>query len=407
MPHPLRVLLYADLRTNHALAWLEGLHDSGIEVAAVSSQLTAAEFAQAPDIVARTRHVLVGRSWNRSIRTAFKPLGEVGDTSTAVNRQKQSRFDKVQVVETAITPLRLRSQSRLIRSTIDAFRPDLVHALRLPYEGLIALHSARPHPVVISCWGQDFSRQAARDPLLGGWIQHSLHRAAGLHVDAAIDLERARAYGFAGAPVLHAAGNFGVRRDRLRPSARSGPIKIVYPRGRRQYIQHDLFLDMVSSLTDSDDVECFAVGLQGDPQTESLHRRLGSPRLRVYPELDSESYLSILRQADLVVSPSLSDGTPNSLLEALATGASIFATDIPSVRALLVDDAWSSLLRPHSGTDWVNELRTVLPQLPARRQLIHDVDRVPAIHDWEANRDRVPDFYRSVIERARSVTHER
>ncbi|GAB2644143.1 hypothetical protein GCM10027270_35100 [Nocardioides ginkgobilobae] len=395
-----RVLLYADLRTNHALAWLEGLRSADIDVLPVSSQIVDSDVPFARDPVAAARAALVRRKLNRKVRSTFVPAGEVpsGDPSMTTDGR-----DLVQILETSITPLRLPAQMQLLRRQIDRYEPDVVHALRVPYEGLIALQASSQTPVALSCWGQDFSRQAGRDPLLARWVKRSLPRAAGLHVDAKVDLQRAREYGWsADRPTLHAAGNFGVRSDRVFEIERSGPLKIVYPRGRRQYIRHELFLGMITAFASDPRFEFHGVGLAGDPATEALAQRVGSDRLKVYPELDSPSYLAILRQADLVVSPSLSDGTPNSLLEALVSGASILATDIPSVRELLRHDPRSRLISADDSAAWSSSLRDMAPALERRRREPVRLSRLPEEHNAEANKARVRTFYEEVISWSRA-----
>ena len=210
------------------------------------------------------------------------PAGEVqsGDPSVTTDGR-----DLVQMLETSITPLRLPAQMQLLRRQIDRYEPDVVHALRVPYEGLIALQASSQTPVALSCWGQDFSRQAGRDPLLARWVKRSLPRAAGLHVDAKVDLQRAREYGWsADRPTLHAAGNFGVRSDRVFEIERSGPLKIVYPRGRRQYIRHELFLGMITAFASDPRFE-----FHGPVETAGIAQvRLIQPKSRFWSALASK-----------------------------------------------------------------------------------------------------------------------
>lgn len=401
-----RILLYADMRNLHALRWLDGLHSLGAEVRAVSSQIVEVDtgFRSAPDPVSRVRRALVASGTNRRIRGAFARSpnveGTVAETVTAKRSKPRnpSRVDLVQLAETTITPLRLRSQGALLRSEIETFEPDIVHALRLPYEGIIALTCAKTVPVVVSCWGQDFSRQAASDPLLAAWMRRVLPRAAGFHADALVDFQHAESYGLrSSTPLLHAAGNFGVDTGLFFPEKRVGRIVVVYPRGILEYVHHATFLELVMAFAHDARFEFVGIGLQGDPASESVAQQVPLGRLTLLPRLDPAAYARVLRSADAVVSPSVSDGTPNSLLEALAVGATVFAGDVPSVRDLLrgVEDAF--LLDPTDGQEWVQTVERWASDLTEPRS--HRVSRLPSLYERAASISRVSAFYQEVISR--------
>lgn len=361
----------------------------------VSSQIVSQDFVQSADLASTLRSRLVASGANRRIRGRFDPLGESSDPAATIDPARH-RVDKLQVLETMLTATRMRSQGRMIRAAIREFSPDVVHALRIPYEGIIALQAISDVPVALSCWGQDFSRQAARDPLLAMWVRRLLPKAAGIHVDARVDLERARSYGLRSVPHIHAAGNFGIRATDFPAADRRGPYTVLYPRGLRQYVRHELFLSMVEDLAAQENLQFVGVGLQDDPKSAAVARAYPD-RLTLLPELPRADYLAVLRTADVVVSPGLSDGTPNSLLEAMASGASIIAADIPSVRDLLGADQKSNLIDPEDPQQWAATLRQLLPTLEDRRRESEAYSRVPDIYNAATNTARVLNFYDAVI----------
>jgi glycosyltransferase involved in cell wall biosynthesis len=61
--------------------------------------------------------------------------------------------------------------------------------------------------------------------------------------------------------------------------------------------------------------------------------------------LDREAVASLYRQADVALNPSTVDNTPNSLLEALASGVPVVSTDVGGVRHI-VQDGTTALLVP-------------------------------------------------------------
>jgi glycosyltransferase involved in cell wall biosynthesis len=55
---------------------------------------------------------------------------------------------------------------------------------------------------------------------------------------------------------------------------------------------------------------------------------------------------ALLRRSDVFVLPSLWEGNPNVMIEAMALGCSVVASDIPQIRESLVDGVSGVLVRP-------------------------------------------------------------
>jgi glycosyltransferase involved in cell wall biosynthesis len=381
---PLRVLLYADLRTSHAKGWLAGLESAGVEVRAVSSQLVdEAGIHQRSDLVSLLRKFVVSRGINQRLRSWTLP--------------NCSQVDPLQILETSLAAIRLPTELRHLRAEAREFQPDVVHALRIPYEGLTALAAVRDRPVVVSSWGQDFSLQAASDPFLRHWMSRSLPRAAGLHVDTKSDIRRAHSVGFPiGRPVLHAAGNFGVDRTLFYPDRPESTL-VVYPRGRRRYVKHRTFLYMARAAQDRSDVQFVGVGLAGDYEAELLAKQLGSHRLRLTGELSRRDFAHLLRSASVVASPSTSDGTPNSILEGLSCGAYIMVGDVDSAKDFLAPPAVGVALDPSNEDAWVSKFMQALNSQALLKALERNPTCVADEYDRGKNVDRVPVFYNQVI----------
>jgi glycosyltransferase involved in cell wall biosynthesis len=267
----------------------------------------------------------------------------------------------------------------------------------LPYEGLIALSSLPDQRVVVSSWGQDFMMQAAGDGLLRKWIGKGLPSAAGLCVDTPGDAVMARALGLSPrAPVLHVAGNFGVDPRLFHPGDKGAEHTIVYPRGVRRYVRHDVFLSLARRFAGRQDLRFVGVGLDRDPASIEA-ASVPDVKLDLTPELRRETFAALLRSASVVVSPSTSDGTPNSLLEARACGSSVIAGDIPSARALRQLDRGVHVLDIDDDDAWVQVLDE-LTRHP-REDGATDVSLEPP-YSLSANVQRVPEFYSRVVAHA-------
>ena len=386
---PPRVLLYADFRLSHSLEWLRGLRASGINVCAASSEmlsLRSSDIHQTPDPITRLRHRLTKSGANTAIRNRVNPASEAA-----------ARWDKLQITETILTPLKFPSHKRMLTGLAAEFKPDVLHALRIPYEGLVASHASIKAPLVVSSWGQDFRRQAKHDPLLGAWMRSAMPQVAGLLSDTPVDISAARSYGLRlGAPTAVFAGNFGVDEALFHPSRKSSSaIKtVVYPRGLRDYVDHSIFLRLCERFSGRHDLSFIGVGLNSDRSAQEFAARC--PNLRLTGELERTAFAAVMRDADIVVSPARSDGTPNSVIEALACGSQVLAGDTPSIQHLAQETPRVRLIPLDEPIDsWVSAVDLLLSTgrgtQPSRAPFI------PQGASRPQNVDRILDFYREVL----------
>ncbi|HJS28754.1 MAG TPA: glycosyltransferase, partial [Anaerolineales bacterium] len=86
-----------------------------------------------------------------------------------------------------IVPLRLPQAARRLRKQVEKVHPELVHAMRLPYEGMAAALANPAAPLLISIWGNDFTLHASRTPLTGRYTRLAMARSDALHTDCRRD----------------------------------------------------------------------------------------------------------------------------------------------------------------------------------------------------------------------------
>lgn len=389
----LKILVYGDLRTHHAQGWIEGLRQSSFEVYTLSSTSEPQSKLDVPqlhtDISARARHHLVSRGWNQKVRRAM---------SRSRDSAENPLWDPLQSLESVLTAPRYATQRLKLHSAVDSIQPHIVHALRTPYEGLITSSALRTHalPITLSTWGQDFQYQARRDPLLRHWMRVALPRFSGVHVDTPLDLYNARTFGLRETiPDIFAAGNFGVDPN-LFYSRPKIPYTAIYPRGLRSYINHRLFLEVVAAHRGSQ-WRFVGVGLAGDAESEVMARD-GSLNFRVTPYLDRMTFAELLSVSTVTLSPAFSDGTPNSLIEAMACGTYLIASDIPSVQALAEQTNFvGRTLPPSDITAWIDCLRT-LPEHNSKYGAPSNESLIPSQFKRLDNIRRFETFFTNVAE---------
>jgi hypothetical protein len=240
----------------------------------------------------------------------------------------------------------VRRTRRRLSSLLADLAPAVVHALRIPFEGVAAASAISDGvPLAVSVWGNDFTLNAVRSRWLGRETYKVMQRTDLLFADSARDLRLASArwgfdsrrfhcwapgnggvdsrYFFPGQPRSETAAALGVPR---------GARVLVNPRGLRGYIRTREFLRALPVVQKALP-EAFAICLGVDAGTAAL---LAPPSvmsmLRCLPAVQHPMLGEIFRLAEISVSPSEHDGTPNTLIEAMACGCLPVAGDIESVR---------------------------------------------------------------------------
>jgi glycosyltransferase involved in cell wall biosynthesis len=252
-------------------------------------------------------------------------------------------------------------RSKIIRSLLERIRPDLVHAMRLPFEGILAVRANSPAPLLISIWGNDLTLFARRFRWTGRESLRALRSVDALHCDCTRDLNLARQMGFdSQKPSIVLPGGGGIQTDffggrsRERSKIRHRfnipeevPL-VCNPRGFRAYVRSDTFFRSAAlTVRKRPDAVFAAVGMQGHPIAERWIASLGiQQNVRLLPTLSRSDMAALLQTSDIMVSPSEHDGTPNTLLESMAAGAFPIVGDIESVREWITDGINGSLPPP-------------------------------------------------------------
>jgi glycosyltransferase involved in cell wall biosynthesis len=236
-------------------------------------------------------------------------------------------------------PRSLPGAAEKLQSLIDDLQPDLIHAMRIPYEGMAAALADRS-PLLVSVWGNDFTLHAPATRKLTRLTHLTLERADALHTDCRRDLSLAHDWGFdADKPGLVVPGAGGIQLDVFCPSSsgrefRGERATIINPRGLRAYVRNDTFFRAIPLiLAQKPGVRFICPAMQNQPEAEEWASRLNvGDSLRLLPRLSRTEMAAALRRSEIMLSITEHDGTPNSLLEAMACGCFPIAGDIPSLR---------------------------------------------------------------------------
>jgi len=129
----------------------------------------------------------------------------------------------------------------------------------------------------------------------------------------------------------------------------SGPPTIINPRGFRAYVRNDVFFQAIPLvLARRPEAHFVCPAMAGEPAAHHWLRALQIEHaVDLLPKVSRPAMAELFQTAQITVSPTHHDGTPNTLLEAMACGSFPIAGDIESLRewitpgenGLLVDPA--------------------------------------------------------------------
>jgi glycosyltransferase involved in cell wall biosynthesis len=322
----MKILFVVDARSPIALNWIRHFIERGDEI------FIASTFACSLDFPIKRLEI---------IPVAFSGLKKQTQRPGAASARTLSLRT---VIRQWFGPLTIRRAAKQLRAFIGEVQPDLIHAMRIPYEGMIAATAlgyrtwrGDPAPtLIISTWGNDFTLHAPSSPLMRHYTRWTMQIADAIHSDCQRDVRLAREWGFGeDKPHLVAPGNGGVRGDVFCPPAKpvEEPI-ILNPRGFRPYVRNDMFFKAIPLvLAKHPNAKFICTGMAGEDEAIGRTRELGVERsVELLDLIPSNQMADVYRRAQILVSPSIHDGTPNTLLEGMACGCFPVAGDLESIR---------------------------------------------------------------------------
>jgi hypothetical protein len=241
----MRILFVADGRSPIALNWISYFLDRGDEVHLVSTfEFNPSDKFASVNIVPVAFSQLKKSDHTDANRT--EKSGMIWGSSLVKIRTSVRRI---------LSPLSIPGAARQLEKIIAEINPDIVHALRIPFEGILAAKAMQNDnriPLIISVWGNDFTLHAGATPWMSRYTRLTLTRADGLHTDCYRDLRLAIKWGFSKKKQsLVVPGNGGIKTDLFYPS-KNGPDSfeemVVNPRGVRSYIRNDTFFAAILNI---------------------------------------------------------------------------------------------------------------------------------------------------------------
>ncbi len=352
----MKILFVADARSPIAQNWMRYFVERGDDVSIASTFDCEVDFA-----VRRLEFTPV--AFSELKKRGMPP----GGGSTLSLRTKMRQW---------LGPATLPRSAQKLRAFIRQVQPDLVHALRIPYEGMLAAAAlkglaARP-AFLVSVWGNDFTLQAPSTPLMKYFTCRTMNAADALLADCQRDIRLAREWGLGvDKPTLVVPGNGGIRSEVFYPPEE--PVKnpvVINPRGFRAYVNNEAFFKSIPLVLEKrGDARFVCSAMQGEPQALKWMKELNiEGAVQLNPPLSHAQMGEAFREAQVTVSPSVHDGTPNSLLEGMACGCFPVAGDLESIREWVTHGHNGLLVDPNNPQAIADAILIALEREDLRRE---------------------------------------
>jgi glycosyltransferase involved in cell wall biosynthesis len=400
------VLLIADGRSPTANSWITNLQTLGYDVSLVST------FPCTPPYGLRMFYILpVALSRLSSDSPASGQPTPSSQRSSPLRTMIRRFAPTLQSLRYIIGPLTLFRFALTYRRLVKLVNPDLVHALRIPFEGMLGSYTPNGFPFLASTWGNDLTLHADGSCLMRAFTKRCLGRADGLTADTHRDIRLVLEWGLSTTvPTLVVPGSGGLDLDAImaadgfNPSDYGIPTAcdwVVNPRGMRPGSVHqDVFFAAIPAVLAERPHTCFICpSLADNAQAQAWVAQYNLQQSTyLLPKLPQPLLWSLLKSSQLFVSPSSHDGTPNSLLEAMACGNFPVVGDIESMREWIEPGVNGLLVDPHNPQELAAAICQALED-PNLRQAAanHNLALVKQRAAQSATRPQIDAFYRQFI----------
>lgn len=347
-----RLLYVADGRSQTAQSWIGYFIDQGHEV-----HLATSFDCDPPLDLASLTHIpvalsgLSGRGNTQRIEAGLNGVGSI-QLRTSIRHW--------------IGPYTVPSAARRLEKLEEKLKPDLVHAMRIPFEGMLAAGARLSAPLIVSVWGNDFTLHGTATHKMKVLTERTLQKTTGLHVDCNRDLRLAHEWGFgAQCAAIVLPGSGGVKPEIFHTTKEESnsqaitiqgskleipndSVVVLNPRGFRAYVRQDTFFKSIPLILKQDPRVVFLCpAMEGNREARDWMNALEiGQSVHLLPKLTPSEMGEVMRRSSIVVSPSEHDGTPNTLLESMACGCFPIWGNLESIKEWIEDEVNGLLIDP-------------------------------------------------------------
>ena len=226
--------------------------------------------------------------------------------------------------------------SDILQKAVLSFKPDIIHSHHLWIVSSLARRLLPNIPMVTTCHGSDL-RQFQNCPYLQDKVLRGCREInVVMALSGAQKSEIIRLYDLDPEKIIITGAGYNDSLFYLDKKPRPDPVQLVYAGKLSNAKGVPWFLRALQSIK----TPAWRLHLLGGGSGEEMEyclrlaKKLGE-KVRIYGALPQKSLAKIMRQSHILVLPSFFEGLPLVILEGLASGCRIVATDLPGTKEIL------------------------------------------------------------------------
>ena len=156
----------------------------------------------------------------------------------------------------------------------------------------------------------------------------------------------------------------------------------------------EIMLDAVTQLPDN-----YHLLIAGSGPLEEKVRNLADKKTNVHylGYQSKQNLLSLIRGSDLLIQPSLEEGMSSTLLEAMACGTCILASNIEGISEIVENNKTGLLVEPDNKDELLNKILDLLPKKEKRLRMSNEGLEIVKKYDWKVVGKLYLNFYESLL----------
>ena len=156
----------------------------------------------------------------------------------------------------------------------------------------------------------------------------------------------------------------------------------------------EILLEAATQLPDN-----YNLLIAGSGPLEEKVRNLADKKTNVHylGYQSKQNLLSLIRGSDLLIQPSLEEGMSSTLLEAMACGTCILASNIEGISEIVENNKTGLLVEPNNKDELLNKILYLLPKKEKRLNLANEGLEMVKKYDWEVVGKLYLNFYESLL----------
>jgi len=156
----------------------------------------------------------------------------------------------------------------------------------------------------------------------------------------------------------------------------------------------EIMLDAATQLPDD-----YHLLIAGSGPLEEKVRNLADKKTNVHylGYQSKQNLLSLIRGSDLLIQPSLEEGMSSTLLEAMACGTCILASNIEGISEIVENNKTGLLVEPNNKDELLNKILYLIPKKEKRLNMANEGLEMVKKYDWEVVGKLYLNFYKSLL----------